>query len=403
MRILFLTDNFPPEVNAPATRTYEHCVEWVKLGAEVTVITCFPNFPKGKIYNGYQNKLYQKEIIDGIRVIRVWSYMSPNTGFVKRVFDFMSYAFMAFLLGVFQKCDLIIGTTPQFFTAISASCLAFIKRRPWVMEVRDLWPESIVAVGAMKRQDLAFKFLRKIEIKLYHSANLIIVVTDQFKKYISSLNVVSSKIFIIKNGVIHSNFIPSNKNNQLLEKHGLTGKFIVSYIGTHGMAHALDFILNCANTIKDPKIHFILQGDGSEKQHLMEIAAQLNLKNITFLPFVSKSEISKYINLSDVALVNLKRSETFKTVIPSKIFENIALYKPILLGVEGEAKDLIEHYNVGVCYIPESQSSFIEALEEIKSYKTPDFELNCNEMLQQFDRNKFASIMLDVITKTLHK
>ena len=403
MRILFLTDNFPPEVNAPATRTYEHCVEWVKLGAEVTVITCFPNFPKGKIYNGYQNKLYQKEIIDGIRVIRVWSYMSPNTGFVKRVFDFMSYAFMAFLLGVFQKCDLIIGTTPQFFTAISASCLAFIKRRPWVMEVRDLWPESIVAVGAMKRQDLAFKFLRKIEIKLYHSANLIIVVTDQFKKYISSLNVVSSKIFIIKNGVIHSNFIPSNKNNQLLEKHGLTGKFIVSYIGTHGMAHALDFILNCANTIKDPKIHFILQGDGSEKQHLMEIAAQLNLKNITFLPFVSKSEISKYINLSDVALVNLKRSETFKTVIPSKIFENVALYKPILLGVEGEAKDLIEHYNVGVCYIPESQSSFIEALEEIKSYKTPDFELNCNEMLQQFDRNKFASIMLDVITKTLHK
>jgi|TARA_B110001450_G_scaffold12986_1_gene12313 glycosyltransferase involved in cell wall biosynthesis len=403
MRILFLTDNFPPEVNAPATRTYEHCVEWVKLGAEVTVITCFPNFPKGKIYNGYQNKLYQKEIIDGIRVIRVWSYMSPNTGFVKRVFDFMSYAFMAFLLGVFQKCDLIIGTTPQFFTAISASCLAFIKRRPWVMEVRDLWPESIVAVGAMKRQDLAFKFLRKIEIKLYHSANLIIVVTDQFKKYISSLNVVSSKIFIIKNGVIHSNFIPSNKNNQLLEKHGLTGKFIVSYIGTHGMAHALDFILNCANTIKDPKIHFILQGDGSEKQHLMEIAAQLNLKNITFLPFVSKSEISKYINLSDVALVNLKRSETFKTVIPSKIFENVALYKPILLGVEGEAKDLIEHYKVGVCYIPESQSSFIEALEEIKSYKTPDFELNCNEMLQQFDRNKFASIMLDVITKTLHK
>lgn len=403
MRILFLTDNFPPEVNAPATRTYEHCVEWVKLGAEVTVITCFPNFPKGKIYNGYQNKLYQKEIIDGIRVIRVWSYMSPNTGFVKRVFDFMSYAFMAFLLGVFQKCDLIIGTTPQFFTAISASCLAFIKRRPWVMEVRDLWPESIVAVGAMKRQDLAFKFLRKIEIKLYHSANLIIVVTDQFKKYISSLSVVSSKIFIIKNGVIHSNFIPSNKNNQLLEKHGLTGKFIVSYIGTHGMAHALDFILNCANTIKDPKIHFILQGDGSEKQHLMEIAAQLNLKNITFLPFVSKSEISKYINLSDVALVNLKRSETFKTVIPSKIFENVALYKPILLGVEGEAKDLIEHYKVGVCYIPESQSSFIEALEEIKSYKTPDFELNCNEMLQQFDRNKFASIMLDVITKTLHK
>ena len=124
---------------------------------------------------------------------------------------------------------------------------------------------------------------------------------------------------------------------------------------------------------------------------------------MSLLPFVSKKEISKYINLSDVALVNLKRSDTFKTVIPSKIFENIALYKPILLGVEGEAKELIEHYNVGVSYIPENQSSFLEALEEIQAYKTPDFELNCNEMLQQFDRNKLARTMLDVITKTLPK
>ena len=403
MRILFLTDNFPPEVNAPATRTYEHCAEWVKQGAEVTVITCFPNFPKGEIYKGYQNKLYQKEIIDGIHVIRVWSYMCPNTGFVKRIFDFMSYAFMSFWLGCFQKCDLIIGTSPQFFTVISARCLSFVERKPWVMEVRDLWPESIVAVGAMKRQDLAFKFLRKIEIKLYQSSSLIVVVTDQFKKYIQFFNVDSSKIFIIKNGVIRSNFSPSKKDTQLLENLRLTGKFIVSYIGTHGMAHALDFILNCAKTIKDPKIHFILQGDGSEKQHLMDVAAGLNLQNVTFLPFVSKKEISKYINLSDVALVNLKRSDTFKTVIPSKIFENIALYKPILLGVEGEAKELIEHYNVGVSYIPENQSSFLEALEEIQAYKTPDFELNCNEMLQQFDRNKLARTMLDVITKTLPK
>ena len=403
MRILFLTDNFPPEVNAPATRTYEHCAEWVKQGAEVTVITCFPNFPKGEIYKGYQNKLYQKEVIDGIHVIRVWSYMSPNSGFLKRILDFTSFAFMAFWLGCFQKCDLIIGTSPQFFTVISARCLAFVKRKPWLMEVRDLWPESIVAVGAMKRQDLAYKFLRKIEIRLYHSANLIVVVTDQFKKYITSLNVDSSKIFIIKNGVIRSNFLPSKKDSQLLENHTLTGKFIVSYIGTHGMAHALDFILDCAKSINDPKIHFIMQGDGSEKQHLMDIAAQWNLQNITFLPFVSKKEITKYINISDVALVNLKRSDTFKTVIPSKIFENIALYKPILLGVEGEAKELIEHYNVGVSYIPENQSSFLAALEKIKTYKSSNFKFNCNEMLQQFDRNQLARTMLDVITKTIQK
>ena len=138
MKILFLTDNFPPEVNAPATRTFEHCTEWVKQGAEVTVITCFPNFPKGKIYEGYKNKLYQKESINGITVIRVWSFMAANKGVIKRLLDFNSYAIMSFFVGIFCRTDLIIGTSPQFFTAISAFFLSLFKRKPWVMEVRDI-------------------------------------------------------------------------------------------------------------------------------------------------------------------------------------------------------------------------------------------------------------------------
>ena len=158
MRILFLTDNFPPETNAPATRTYEHCLKWVKMGYKVTVITCFPNFPKGKVFEGYTNKLYQKEDIDGIRVIRVWTYISENNGFVKRIIDYVSFAVTSFLFGLFVKTDLIIATSPQFFTAISGRMLSVFKRIPWVMEVRDLWPDSIAAVGSMNKSSKPFKY-----------------------------------------------------------------------------------------------------------------------------------------------------------------------------------------------------------------------------------------------------
>lgn len=156
--ITFLSDNFPPEVNAPANRTYEHCREWVRSGVEVTVITCAPNFPKGRVYEGYKNKLYQTEIIDGIKVIRVWSYITANEGFVKRILDYISFAVASFIAGLFVKTDLIVATSPQFFTALSGWLLSIFKRKKWIFEVRDLWPESIMAVGAMKR-NMAIRFL----------------------------------------------------------------------------------------------------------------------------------------------------------------------------------------------------------------------------------------------------
>ena len=142
-KILFITDNFPPEVNAPASRTYDHCKEWVKAGADVTVITCAPNFPQGKVYEGYKNKIYQKESIDGIKVIRVWSYIVPNCGFIKRTLDYISFSITAFIAGLFIKTDIIIATSLQFFVALTGRALSRVKRPPWIMEVRDLWPESI--------------------------------------------------------------------------------------------------------------------------------------------------------------------------------------------------------------------------------------------------------------------
>lgn len=395
MKILFLSDNFPPEVNAPATRTFEHCVEWVNQGAEVTVITCQPNFPKGKVFEGYKNRLYQKEVINGVTVIRVWSYIAPNAGFVKRILDFISYAFMAFCVGLFIKTDVIIGTSPQFFAAVSARCLGFVKWKPWIMEVRDLWPESIAAVGAMKRTSIAYRFLEAVELHLYQSAKKIVVVTDAFKNYLKSKGIDGSKIEVIKNGVDPDKFQPQVKDPILLEKHKLEGKFVVSYIGTHGMAHALDFILDCAAEEKDPNIHFILQGDGAEKQNLLKKAKDLNLNNVTFLPFVSKSEIKNYISLADVALVNLKRSDTFKTVIPSKIFENACMQKPILLGVEGESKAIIEHYNAGVSFEPENKKAFHKALNALMNpISYAKFQNGCKKLTEDFNRLKLADDML---------
>ena len=168
MKILFLSDNFYPEMNAPANRTFEHCKEWVKKSnIEITVITCVPNFPKGKVYDGYKNKLFQTEIIEGIKVIRVWSYIAENKNTVKRTLDFISFSFSSFWVGLFQEFDVVIGTSPQFFTTISAFLLSKIKRKPWVFELRDLWPESIKSVGMINNNSI-YKFLEKLELFLYN-------------------------------------------------------------------------------------------------------------------------------------------------------------------------------------------------------------------------------------------
>ena len=400
MKILFLTDNFPPEVNAPATRTHEPGVKWVELGHQVTVITCFPNFPNGKVFEGYKNRFFKKESIDGINVIRVWSYIAENKGFVSRIIDYISYSFTSVIVGVFVKTDIIIATSPQFFTAISGRVLSFFKGKPWVMEVRDLWPDSIVAVGSMSKKSKAFKILKKIEHRLYLNAQKIIVVTDSFKEYLIEKHFIpSEKIGVFKNGVIINNFkkIDSEKLLKLRKSFGLENKIVISFIGTHGLAHGLRFILDSISKIKDNKYHFLFVGDGSEKQNLLEHSQTLDSDNFTFLDSVSKNEIPLYIDTSDYSLVNLKKSNEFKNVIPSKIFENIAMHKPILLGVEGESKELIEKYKVGVAFEPENIESFINAISEIEQINQEDFICNCDKMLNDFNRNQIAEKMINFI------
>jgi hypothetical protein len=398
MKILFITDNFPPEVNAPATRTYEHVIEWQKKGVEVTVITCAPNFPHGKVYDGYKNKLYQKENMNGIEVIRVWSYITSNSGFTKRVLDYVSFAFMAFGVGLFKKQDIIIATSPQFFTTWAAFALSKIKRKPWIFELRDLWPESIKTVGAMK-QGKAIDMLEKIELALYRDANKVIAVTDAFKTNLINRGIDKEKIEVVTNGSNIELFSPREKDTKLLKELKLEDKFIVGYIGTHGMAHSLDFIMNSIGDIKDNTIHFLFIGDGAMKKTIVSIAKDLKLTNVTFLNPVSKEEVPKYLSIVDISLAPLKKEDNFKTVIPSKIFEASAMQKPTLLGVEGQAQEILEKYNAGVCFEPENRDDFVEKVLSLKNDKQlySTCQSGCKELANDFDRKRLASKMLQFL------
>lgn len=399
MRILFITDNFTPEVNAPATRTYEHVKEWIKdKDIEVTIITCTPNFPHGEVYEGYKNKFYQKEYIDGIEVIRVWSYITSNSGFIKRVLDYMSFAIMAFFVGVFKKHDIIIATSPQFFTTWAAWAISKIRKKPWFFELRDIWPESIKTVGAMKESKV-IEFLEYIELKLYKSCDKVIAVTDAFKKNLLSRGIDGNKIEVITNGSNMELFSLREKNKELLCKLGLENKFIVGYIGTHGMAHSLDFIVKSLNNIKDKDIHFLFIGDGAMKKTILNISKELHLKNITFLNPIKKEEVPDYLSICDLSLAPLKKSDNFKTVIPSKIFEASAMSKPTLLGVEGQAQEIIEKYNAGICFEPENEKDFLLKLYKIKNDKKlyTMMQSGCHELAINFDRKTLAKDMLNII------
>ena len=398
MKLLFLSDNFPPESNAPASRTYEHCKEWVKEGAEVTVITCQPNFPYGKVYEGYKNRLYHSEMIDGIKVIRVWSYMTENKGALKRIADYFSYALSALLAGLFVKTDLIIATSPQLFTALGGCALAKIRRKPWIFELRDLWPEGIKDTGAIKNRKI-LDSLVKMELCLYRQSDLVITVSRGLKENLISRDIEASKIDIVTNGANLELFTPREKNQDILHALNLEDKFIFGYIGTHGLAHGLEFIIECIKEIKAEHVHFLFIGTGAKKDAVVALAEELQLHNVTFLDPVPKSEVAEYISVIDVALIPLTKTDIHASLIPSKIFESASMLKPIMLGVEGEAKDIIQKYSAGLAFEPENKEAFLEVAEKMISdeqlYKA--LQKGCFALAKEFDRKHLASKMLTLL------
>jgi glycosyltransferase involved in cell wall biosynthesis len=362
MHILFLSHYFTPEGNAPASRTYENCKQWVHSGHKVTVVTGVPNVPDGVIYDGYKNKVRQWEDIAGIQVLRVWTYIAPNRGFFKRTLNYLSFMFSS-LQGMFvNEVDVVVATSPQFFCAVGGYILSLLKRVPFIMEVRDLWPESIKTVGAIKDNKI-IRILERLEVYLYKKADHIVALTESFKKNIIGKGIPAAKITVIKNGVDTEFFKPAIKSETAKKALGFDGKFIVLYIGTLGMAHALDRILAVAERMKDIKdILFLFVGSGAEKENLLKIKNEKALGNVTFIGRQPKESTPGFYECSDICLVPLRKASLFKTVLPSKIFEIMAMGKPIIQSVDGEARQILEESRAGIYVEPEDEKAIYDAV-----------------------------------------
>lgn len=403
MHILFLTDNFPPEGNAPATRTYEHAIRWVKAGHKVTVITCAPNFPEGKEFDGIKNSWYQTHDLDGINVVRVKTFITANEGFVKRILDYMSFMVTGFIAGLFQKKpDAIVATSPQFFCACAGWALSAVCRKPFVFELRDIWPASITAVGAMK-DSLVIRMLEKIEIFLYKRADAIVSVTHAFKKELIERGVDGSKIEVVLNGVDLSKYEPQDKDTELAKQYGLEGKFVAGYIGTHGMAHGLEHIVSVAERLQhDDNIRIVFAGGGAARQKVVDLVQQKGLKNVVLIDRQPKEMMPKLWSLCDVSLVPLVNSELFKTVIPSKIFECMGMGIPTIMSVpEGEATAIIRETNSGLVVESESVDQITAAIlklhEDQELYQ--QVRTSSIEAAPKFSRDIMAADMVSVFEK----
>lgn len=405
MHILFLTDNFPPEVNAPASRTFEHCREWVREGAQVTVITCAPNFPKGAVFEGYRNRLWQSETVDGIRVIRVWSYITANEGFVKRILDYLSFMVTATVAALFvRRVDVVVGTSPQFFTACAAWATGLFKRRPWVFELRDLWPESIKAVGAMK-DSAAIRLLERIELFLYRKADRIVAVTHAFKDTLMRRGIDGAKIEVVTNGVDLDNFRPMPKDAALVRELDLDGCFVAGYIGTHGMAHGLETLLEAAAALQRrhdaQDVRLIFLGHGAEKAALVAQSQRMGLTNVRFVDSVPKSEVARYWSLLDVSIIHLRKTDLFDSVIPSKLFECMGMAIPVLHGVPGESAEIVRREDVGDVFESSNAVQLEETLVRLRTdpARMARYRANGPVAGRKYNRTDLARRMLDILRK----
>ena len=405
MRILFFSHYFPPEGNAPASRTYEHCVRWVRAGHDVTVITCVPNVPNGVPYEGYRNRLRsQSEVMDGIKVIRVWTLLAANAGFAMRILNYVSFMITAFLRGWrVKRPDVVIATSPQFFCGWAGVLTRWFRRVPFILEVRDIWPESITAVGAMKK-GLVIRVLEFFERRMYLAADHIVTVGNGYREQIISKVAVAHRITTIYNGVDGEQFSPQTPSAQLRSEWGMADKLICSYVGTIGMAHNLEVVIEAAKYLKAQSrsdIGFVLVGDGAQRIHLEELNTQAETTDLVrFTGRVPKSDVPDILASSNCLLVHLKACSLFHTVIPSKIFEAMAMNQPVIMGVPGEACEIVLQANAGIAFPPGNASQLAESLIQLRENPSRLQELQQNGrqfVLQKFSRDRFANDYLDVM------
>ncbi len=406
MKILFFSHYFPPEVNAPATRTFEHCRRWADAGHDVTVVTCVPNCPDGVAYEGYQSRYRrQVELIDGIRVVRVWSYLARNAKSNRRIANYVSYFLSAVWTALWlKKPDVVIATSPQFFCGWAGVWAARLKRVPFVLEIRDIWPESIAAVGAM-RKGKRVRLLEWLEKRMYRAATHIVAVGSGYRdQIIPKVPEMREQISVIPNGVDGETYLPQPADEDFLKQYGLANKFVCSYVGTIGMAHGLDVVVRAAKRLQlagRNDIAFMIVGDGATRAELEQLVTDEGVEDfVVFTGRLPKEKIPTVLASSDCCLIHLRGTKLFATVIPSKIFETMAMQRPMVMGVRGVAREIVMEAGAGVPMAPESDEELALILADMTDDREAAAEMGRDArrfVLENYNRDDLAARYLELL------
>ena len=408
MKILFFSHYYTPEGNAPATRVSALCERWARAGHEVTVVTGAPNVPNGIVYEGYRNER-TSEVVNGVKVERVKTYIAANKGVVKRMLNYVTFFLSALWTGVrLEKPDVVIATSPQIFCGYAGVWYKRVRRVPLVIEIRDIWPESMFAVGA-KVPRLGIWALERIEKAMYRRCDRLVTVGEGYRLRLKEKGVPEEKMSVVMNGTDLEVYSPREKNAELLKRYGLEGKFVVSYIGTVGMACGLEVVLEVAENLTQRhrgtelgKVVFVIVGDGAYREKLEAEAKRRRLDNVVFTGRQPKSSMPDWVSSSDASLVHLKKTELFTTVMPSKIFESAGCKRPIIMGVDGFAKKLVMDAEAGLDMQPENAESLVECVKSL----VEDPALRCklgenayNNIAKVYNRDQQAEDYLRIIEK----
>jgi colanic acid biosynthesis glycosyl transferase WcaI len=369
MRILFITPYFPPEVGAAQTRIYELALRLQQMGHQVAVLTTFPSYPSGVVPKQWRRRLCWKGMDQGMTVYRVWSYAAPNRGFLKRIVSQLSFAVFASLGGMFLPCcDAIVVESPPLFDGFAGIFLNAVKGSPYLFMVSDLWPETAVQMGMLRSPFLIWAS-KQIELLFYRRAAAILALTAGIQAKIGAAGIDGSKVILFRNSVDCEFFRPGLHRNGIRHELGVGDQdFVAAYCGTFGLAQNLTTVLETAvlfQTSGDKQVRFLLVGDGAESDILKYKALELALSNVTFVEPVPKERMPELLNAVDCVLVPLRKLEIFRGALPTKMFEAMACARPAILGIAGEAEQLMREAGAGYCVVPEDPAALHDAVLQL--------------------------------------
>lgn len=371
MNILYISQYYPPEIGATQTRAVEMARNLVKLGHQVTVLTEFPNHPTGIIPKQYRFKFFAREHDAGINILRVWVFASPNKNFITRILFYFSFMFTAIVggLALRGKYDVVFATSPPLFVAAAGYVISFFRKTKFVLEVRDLWPETAVILGELSNKYF-INLSEKLELFLYNKSVRIVTVTQRFKnRILEKVSISEEKIAVIPNGANTELYRPAEKDSSVLSELNLEpSTFIIAYTGLHGLMHGLDFVVDTANLLRNEKdVFFLFIGEGVRKAFLIETAVKYGLQNIKFLDAQAEENLPRYIHSCDLGLTTIKKTVVSDRVIPVKVFTYMACARPVLLCVGGETREIVESAGAGMYAEPENAEQLKEAILKLKS------------------------------------